>query len=250
MKRVMITGANSGFGRALAFKLLETGNYFLIVTARDTSKLQALITSLPQNTRVHGVVLDVRDFESCKKAIEQIPENFRPIDVLVNNAGLALETRPLHEGDINDWDIMIDTNIKGVLHLTRLIAPDMVARREGHIINIGSIAGHEVYAGGNVYCATKHAVKALSQATRVDFLDYGIRVTEISPGAAETNFSITRFHGDKARADKVYEGYAPLTAEDVAETILFAMTRPPHVCINEIIMTCTAQFNGRIVREK
>lgn len=201
------------------------------------------------SSKVHSLIFDVRDFTACQQAIESIPAEFSKVDVLINNAGLALELNTIDKGNIEDWDQMIDTNIKGILYITRLIAPGMTERKKGHIINIGSISSHEVYKGGNVYCATKHAVLALTQGMHSDLLEYGIRVTQISPGAAETNFSITRFHGDKEKAAKVYDGFTALSADDVAETVEFAVTRPDHVCINEIILTPTAQFNGVIIKK-
>ena len=174
----------------------------------------------------------------------------KQIDILVNNAGLALEMEPIHTGSLEDWELMIDTNIKGLLYMTRLVTPGMVERKKGHIINLGSISSREVYVGGNVYCATKHAVLALSQGMRMDLIPHNIKVTQLSPGAAETNFSITRFHGDEEKAKKVYDGFTPLSAEDVANVVEYVVTVPEHVCINEIILTSTAQFNGIIHRDQ
>lgn len=247
----MITGASSGFGEAIALTMAKE-NCRLILTARRADKLNQLINRISQETesQVLPLVFDVRDEQACEQAINSIPEEFRNIDVLVNNAGLAVELDPIHKGALEDWNRMIDTNIKGLLYVTRLIAPMMVERKSGHIINLGSTASHEVYFGGGVYCATKHAVLALSKAMRTDFLPYGIKVTMIAPGAAETEFSMVRFHGDKQRADNVYAGYDPLVAQDIADIVEFVLSRPAHVCLNEIIVTPTAQFNGVIVRDK
>lgn len=250
MKTILITGATSGFGKAIAINLSKH-SFNLILTGRSMEKLAPVMDEIKQfsTVKIYPLLMDVRNFEECRAAIQSLPEEFMKIDVLVNNAGLALELNSIAKGDISDWNEMIDANIKGILHVTRLVSPSMVERKEGHIINIGSTASHEVYKGGNVYCATKHAVLALSQGMRTDFLPDNIRVTMISPGAAETNFSITRFHGDEERAAKVYEGFTPLSAADVAEAVEFAITRPAHVCINEIILTATAQFNGVIERK-
>lgn len=249
MKNVFITGATNGFGEAIAYRLAKH-NVNMIITGRTESKLKQVAENIEKTTKtkVLPLVFDVQDYAQCEKAIANIPAEFKPIDVLINNAGLAVELNPIHEGALEDWERMINTNIKGILYVTRLISPQMVEQKHGHIINLGSISSHEVYAGGNVYCATKHAVLALTAGMRSDFLPYGIKVSQISPGAAETNFSITRFHGDKAKADKVYEGYDPLVAEDIADVAEYILTRPAHVCINEIILTPTAQFNGKIVR--
>ncbi|MBO2525663.1 MAG: SDR family NAD(P)-dependent oxidoreductase [Bacteroidales bacterium] len=249
MKNVFITGATSGFGEAIAYKLAQH-NVNMIITGRTENKLKEVAQKIESTTqsKVLTLAFDVQDYAQCEKAINSIPEAFKPIDVLVNNAGLAVELNPVNAGAIEDWERMINTNIKGLLYVTRLISPQMIEQRKGHIINLGSTASHEIYYGGNVYCATKHAVLALTKGMRTDFLPYGIKVSQISPGAAETNFSVVRFHGDQAKADKVYEGYDPLVAEDIADVVDFVLTRPAHVCLNEIIMTPTAQFNGTIVR--
>lgn len=251
MKNVFITGATSGFGKAIALKLAQH-NLNMVITGRTEDKLLEVAKTIERttNTKVLPLVFDVQDYKQCEKAINSIPEVFKPIDVLVNNAGLSRELDTLDTANLQDWEEMIDTNVKGLLYVTRLIAPQMVAQKRGHIVNLGSTASHEVYKGGNVYCATKHAVLALTKAMRTDFLPHHIKVTMISPGAAETNFSNVRFHGDEARAAKVYEGYDPLVAEDIADVVDFALTRPEHVCLNEIVMTPTAQFNGVIVRDK
>ena len=249
MKNVFITGATSGFGEAIAYKLAQH-NVNMVITGRTEQKLKEVAQKIESTTKskVLTLTFDVQDYDQCEKAINSIPEAFKPIDVLVNNAGLAVELNPVNAGAIEDWERMINTNIKGLLYVTRLISPQMIEQKKGHIINIGSTASHEIYYGGNVYCATKHAVLALTKGMRTDFLPYGIKVSQISPGAAETNFSVVRFHGDQAKADKVYEGYDPLVAEDIADVVDFVLTRPAHVCLNEIIMTPTAQFNGTIVR--
>lgn len=246
----MITGASAGFGKAIAMKLAKQG-VRLILTARSEEKLKKVCKEIEETTTslVHPLIFDIRDYNACQAAVDSIPNEFKPVDILINNAGLALETLPIQDGNLQDWEQMIDTNVKGLLYVTRLISPQMVARKEGHIINIGSISSHEVYAGGNVYCATKHAVWALTQGIRMDLLPYDIRVTQISPGAAETEFSIVRFKGDIERAAKVYEGFDPLVAEDVAEMVEFVISRPKHVCINEILVTSTAQFGGQINRK-
>jgi len=250
MNTVFITGATSGFGEAIA-RTLAKHNVKMVITGRTADKLMQVAKEIEETTqtKVLPLVFDVRDYEACEKAINSMPVEFRDVDVLVNNAGLAVELNPVHEGALEDWERMIDTNVKGLLYITRLISPGMVERKKGHIVNLGSTASHEIYYGGNVYCATKHAVNALTKGMRTDFLKYGIKVTQISPGACETNFSVVRFHGDKEKADKVYEGYDPLVAQDIADVVEFALTRPDHVCLNEIIMTPKAQFNGTIVRE-
>ncbi len=246
----MITGASAGFGEAIALTLAKE-NCRLILTARREDRLKQVVNKITQTTdsKVFPIIFDVRDQAACERAVNSIPEEFRNIDVLVNNAGLAVELDPIHEASLEDWERMIDTNIKGLLYITRLIAPMMVARKSGHIINLGSTASHEVYKGGSVYCATKHAVLALSKGMRTDLLPYGIKVTMIAPGAAETEFSMVRFHGNQEKADKVYAGYDPLVAQDIADIVEFVLSRPPHVCLNEIIVTPTAQFNGVIERK-
>jgi NADP-dependent 3-hydroxy acid dehydrogenase YdfG len=250
MKTILITGASGGFGEAIA-KILAKQNVKLIVTGRNKKHLEEVCRFITQNTssKVLPLIFDVQDLDACKKAVDSIPDEFKNIDVLINNAGLAVEFTTIDQGNFEAWECMIDTNIKGLLYMTRLISPSMVAKKSGHIINIGSISSREVYVGGNVYCATKHAVLALSQGMRMDLLPHNIKVTHVSPGAAETNFSIVRFHGDKARADKVYEGYTPLIAADVAHVVEYVLSLPEHVCINEINFTCTAQFNGIIHKQ-
>jgi len=247
MKTILITGASGGFGEAIA-KTLAKQNVKLILTGRNKANLENVCRFITANTqsKVLPLVFDVQDLEACKQAVDSIPKDFIDIDVLINNAGLAVELNPINKGDYEDWERMINTNIKGLLYITRLISPVMVEKKSGHIINVGSISSREVYVGGNVYCATKHAVLALSQGMRMDLLPHNIKVTHVSPGAAETNFSIVRFHGDKSRADKVYDGFTPLVADDVANVVEYVLSLPEHVCINEINLTCTAQFNGLI----
>jgi len=248
---VLITGATAGFGKAMAFKFAEHG-YDLIITGRRKGRLDQIEEEIKSNfgVKVLSLVFDVRDRKETEEQIKAIPHNMKQIDVLVNNAGLAQGLSVIQEGDINDWETMIDTNIKGLLYVSRAIMPLMVERKKGHIINIGSIAGKEAYLRGNVYCATKFAVDALTRSMRIDLLEHGIRVTNISPGAAETEFSLTRFKGDAARAAKTYQGFQPLTAEDVAEIVYFAASRPPHVVLNEILVTPLAQANTAYIVKK
>jgi NADP-dependent 3-hydroxy acid dehydrogenase YdfG len=249
MKTLLITGASGGFGEAIA-KTLAKQNVKLILTGRNEASLNEVCRFITANTssKVLPLVFDIQNLDACKKAVDSIPKDFKDIDVLINNAGLAVELTTIEQGNYEAWERMINTNIKGLLYMTRLISPVMVARKSGHIVNIGSISSREVYVGGNVYCATKHAVLALSQGMRMDLLPHNIKVTHVSPGAAETNFSMVRFYGDKERADKVYEGYTPLIADDVANVVEYVLSLPEHVCINEINLTCTAQFNGLIHR--
>ena len=245
----MITGATSGIGRATARILAQDGHH-LILTGRRRERLEALRDELTRDyPKCHVLTLtfDVRRRDAVDEAIASLPEDWRAIDALVNNAGLAVGLEPLHEGDPDDWERMIDTNIKGLLYVTRAVTPGMVARRAGHIVNLGSIAGREVYPGGAVYCATKHAVRALSQGMRQDLLPYGIRVSLICPGAVETEFSIVRFKGDNQRAASVYDSYTPLTADDIARTIRFALTAPAHVDLQDILVMPTAQADARTV---
>jgi 3-hydroxy acid dehydrogenase/malonic semialdehyde reductase len=245
MAIVFITGATSGFGRASALMFAKNG-WDVIINGRRTDRLNALedeIHSLQQGTRVLKLPFDVRDRHLVKESIEQLKDDWKQVDVLVNNAGLASGLSFIHEGNIDDWETMIDTNVKGLLYVSRAIMPGMVERKSGHIINISSIAGKEAYPKGNVYCATKHAVDALTKSMRIDLLPFGIRVTSVDPGAAETEFSIVRFGGDKQKADQVYKGYKPLMAEDVADVIFYAATRPPHVTLNDILITPLAQAN-------
>ncbi|MGB1242342.1 MAG: SDR family oxidoreductase [Chitinophagales bacterium] len=244
-KIIFITGATAGIGKATALIFAKNG-WDLIITGRRKERLDSLSTKIEADYQVKVLPLtfDVQDQAAVKTAIANVPKNWRSIDVLVNNAGLAVGRDSFQEAQIDDWERMIDTNIKGLLYVSRLISPIMIEHQKGHIINVSSIAGTQVYAGGHVYCATKHAVEALSQGMRIDLLKHGIRVTSIQPGMVETEFSIVRFKGNKEQADSVYKDVTPLIAQDVADTIHFAATRPAHVNINEIMITCTAQANA------
>lgn len=244
-KIVLISGATSGFGKATA-ELFAKNNYNLILTGRREDRLQKITKDLSEQYSVEVLPLcfDIRDQKAVEKAISSLGESWKNIDVLVNNAGLASGFGPIQDGEIDDWEKMIDTNVKGLLFLSRAIMPLMIANKSGHIINIGSTAGKEAYLNGNVYCATKHAVDAISKSMRIDLLQHGIKVTQICPGAAETEFSVVRFHGDKEKAKNVYKGYQPMTAEDIASLIYFAATLPPHLCINDLVVTSLAQANS------
>lgn len=242
---VFITGATSGFGAAIARKFAENGDN-LIITGRRGTLLDKLSHELiaKYNVLVLPLVFDVSKHKQVEDAIRIIPENWRKIDVLVNNAGLAVGLDPIHKGVVEDWERMIDTNIKGLLYMTRSVAPLMVERKQGHIINIGSVAGKEVYPMGNVYSGSKFAVDAISKGTRIDLLPHNIKVTHIAPGAANTEFSFVRFKGDQARADSVYKGFHPLQAEDVAEVVYYVTTLPGHVNINDLVIMPTAQASA------
>lgn len=244
---VLITGATSGIGEACA-RRFALGGYRLIITGRRSELLEKLKNSL--DTEVLTLCFDVRGRNATRKAIDSIPEEWRIIDVLINNAGLAQGLEPEYEGDPDDWDRMIDTNIKGLLTMTRLIVPGMVQRNHGHVINVGSVAGDAAYANGNVYCATKAAVKTISDGLRIDVAQSAVRVTTLKPGLVQTNFSNVRFHGDDARADTVYKGIKPLTGDDIAEVAYFAASAPEHVQIAEVLILATHQGSGSyIVRE-
>lgn len=247
-KIVFITGASSGIGAACARKFAKEG-YTLLLNARSVNKLQAIKTELENvyGTDVHILPFDVRDREAAAKALTTLPESYQTIDILVNNAGLALGMDKEHEGTEENYDTMIETNITALLMITRLVVPGMVKRGMGHIINIGSVAGDIAYPGGSVYCATKAAVKVLSDGLRMDLVDTPLRVTNVKPGLVETNFSVTRFAGDKERADKVYHGIKPLTGEDIAEVVYFAASAPAHVQIAEVLVLATHQASGSIV---
>lgn len=249
-KIAFITGATSGIGQACARKFAASG-YNLIINGRNMDKLIEMKEELNQKgADVLVLPFDVRDREATKKAIASLGESWNRIDVLVNNAGLALGLDKEYEGNFEDWDTMIDTNIKGLLNVTRLVVPNMVERNHGHVINIGSVAGDAAYANGNVYCATKAAVKTLSDGLRIDLAHTNIRVTNVKPGLVETNFSVVRFHGDKNRADNVYKGIDPLTGDDIADVVLYAANAPEHVQIAEVLVLATHQANGStIVRE-
>lgn len=249
-KIALITGATSGIGQATALKAAEAG-FDVIITGRRNDRLQELAESIRQKgADVLPLAFDIRQSGEVETAIRNLGGKWRDISVLVNNAGLAVGVAPIQEGVLDDWERMIDTNVKGLLYITRAVAPLMIARNTGHIVNLASIAGKEVYPGGNVYCATKHAVDALSRAMRTDMLKHHIKVTNIAPGMVETEFSIVRYKGDKEAADKVYQGMTPLTNEDIAETIIFAITRPANVCLNDIVIMPTAQANSRDVDRK
>jgi 3-hydroxy acid dehydrogenase / malonic semialdehyde reductase len=244
-KTIFITGATAGFGKATA-ELFAKEGWNLILTGRRIDRLEALQNELKTIAgQIHISCFDVRDFEACQKALAEIPSHLLDnLDVLVNNAGLAAGRSSIDQGDLNDWNVMIDTNVKGLLHVSKLVIPYFKTQGKGHIVNIGSIAGKEVYPAGNVYCASKHAVDALTKSMRIDLLPYGIKVTQIAPGAAETEFSLVRFKGDQQTAHSVYEGYTPLYAQDIAETIFFVVTRPAHVTINDLVIMPTAQASA------
>lgn len=244
-KIILITGATSGFGKAIALKFAKEG-HDLIITGRRKDLLGQLGEQIRNEYRVDVLPLnfDVRKQAEVEKAIESLPEKWKNIDILVNNAGLAVGLHPIHEGVIDDWERMIDTNVKGLLYVTRYVSPLMVARKQGHIINIGSIAGKEVYPNGNVYCGSKFAVDAITKGMRIDLLQHNIRVTQVAPGAADTEFSIVRFKGDKQKADSVYKGFIPLKAEDVAEAVYYVTTLPPRVNINDLVIMPTAQASS------
>ncbi|MDI1354473.1 MAG: SDR family NAD(P)-dependent oxidoreductase [bacterium] len=248
---VVITGASSGIGRSTS-EIFAKNGYDLIITGRRQERLTALKTKLETNYHVNVKVLnfDIRNFSEVEKAITSLSAELQHIDILVNNAGLAAGLSSIQEGDLSHWERMIDTNIKGLLYATKLIAPLMIKNGKGHIVNIGSIAGKEVYANGNVYCATKHAVDALSKGMRIDLLAHNIKVTAINPGMVETEFSVVRFDGDEERAKKVYAGIQPLLPEDIAETIYWVCTRPAHVNINDIIIMPTVQASATNVIRK
>ena len=247
-KTVLITGATSGIGAACARKFAGAG-YRLIITARRAELLAAMAGDLEKEYGVQVLTLcfDVRDREAVKRAVESLPAAWRDIDVLINNAGLALGLEPEYAGDITDWETMIDTNVKGLLYMTRLIVPGMVERLKGHVINIGSVAGDAAYAGGAVYCATKAAVKILSDGLRIDLAHTPVRVTTLKPGLVETNFSNVRFHGDTERAPKVYKGIEPLTGDDIADVALYAAQAPAHVQIAEVLILATHQASGSVI---
>ncbi|MCI6119185.1 MAG: SDR family oxidoreductase [Prevotella sp.] len=246
-KTALITGATSGIGEACARKFAE-GGYRLILTGRNGKKLEELKDEL--DTEVLTLNYDVRDRKATEAAVKSIPEDWAAIDVLINNAGLALGLEPEYEGDMDDWETMIDTNIKGLLTMTRLIVPGMVERNCGHVINIGSVAGDAAYAGGNVYCATKSAVKAITDGLRIDVAHTAVRVTNLKPGLVETRFSNVRFHGDDERADNVYKGITPLTGADIADVAYYAASAPAHVQIAEVLILATHQASGSVVYRK
>lgn len=247
----LITGATAGIGKATAYQLAQL-NFNLILTGRRKERLNALKTELENKYKVKIATLsfDIRQKTECENALQSLDNEWKKIDVLINNAGLAQGLSTINNGLEKDWDTMIDTNIKGLLYITKIISNWMIERKQGHIINIGSIAGKEVYPNGNVYCATKHAVEALTKAMRIEFLPYNIKVTGIHPGMVETEFSLVRFKGDAKRAQQTYTGLQPLTAEDIAETIAWVIQRPAHVNINDLIIVPSVQANTRDVIRK
>ena len=250
-RTAIVTGATSGFGRAIALRLAGLG-YQLIVTGRRKELLDTLTAEISEkySASVLALNFDVRDFKACEEAVNSLPDEFKSIDLLVNNAGLAAGAAPFDQSLLEDFDRMIDTNVKGLLYMTKLIVPGMIEREGGHIVNISSIAGIEVYPSGSVYCASKHAVNAITKGLRIDLVKHGIRVSSISPGMAETEFSIVRYHGDTEKAKAVYSGLTPLNAEDIADALEFIVTRPAHVSINDIQINPSQQANTYISHRK
>ena len=251
MKKIaLITGATSGIGEACARKFAE-GGYDLIITGRNSEKLEALADELEAaGAEVEALVFDVREASDAKAALDSLEGRWKEVDVLINNAGLALGLDKEYEGDMEDWNTMIDTNIKGLLTMTRYIVPGMVERNRGHVINIGSVAGDAAYAKGNVYCATKAAVKAISDGLRIDVAESAVRVTNLKPGLVETNFSTVRFHGDSERAEGVYKGITPLTGADIADVAFYAASAPAHVQIAEVLILATHQASGSVIHRE
>lgn len=247
----LITGTTSGIGKACA-EIFARNGYNLIITGRRKDRLDAFASELQKKHKIKVLPLhfDVRRSQEVAQQIGSLPNEWKKIDVLINNAGLASGLSLIQEGDIEDWEKMIDTNLKGLLYVTRAVAPIMIGNKKGHIINVASLAGKQAYPKGNVYCATKFAVDALSQGMRLDMIEHGIRVTNIAPGLVETEFSLVRFHGDAERAKKTYENIQPLTGEDIAEIILWTASRPAHVNINDVVITPTAQANAYVVHRK
>ena len=247
----IITGASAGIGEATAHALAEIG-YDVIITGRRKERLEELQSEIESKYNVKALPLafDVRNYEETKQALEGLSTEWSSVDVLVNNAGLAAGLEPVQEGKVDNWERMIDTNIKGLLYVTRTIAPGMIKRQKGHIFNVGSIAGKEVYANGNVYCATKHAVDALSRGMRLDMVHDGIKVTNIAPGLVETEFSLVRFDWDSDKAKNVYQGFVPLSGKDIADCIAFAVTRPAHVTIADMLIFPTAQGSATTIAKK
>lgn len=251
MKTILITGATAGFGEASA-RLFAKNGWNLIITGRRKERLEKLETELKSmyNIEVLSLCFDVRNLNEVQHAISSLNEDWKQIDVLLNNAGLAAGRGPIQDGVYDDWEQMIDTNIKGLLYMMREVSPLMITRNQGHIINVSSLAGWESYGGGNVYCGTKHAVRSISRSARIDLVAHNIKVSVISPGAAETEFSLVRFKGDEEKANAVYEGYLPLQAEDVANSIYFMATQPAHVNIEEIFILPTAQATATITHKQ
>ncbi len=250
-KIALVTGATSGIGKATALALAREG-CDIILLGRRVERLNKVGDEIKKRFKTNWLALpvDVRDAGAVKASLESLPDYWQNIDILINNAGLASGFSKLHQGDPEDWELMIDTNVKGLLYVTRTVVPGMVKRGKGDIVNIGSIAGHEVYPGGNVYCATKHAVDALTKGLRIDLVDTPLRVSTVDPGLVETEFSVVRFKGDEERAKNVYRGLQPLTGEDIAEAVVFIVTRPAHVQIAEIIVFPTAQASATVVYRK
>ncbi len=248
MKTALITGATSGIGKSTAIELAKH-NINLILCGRRQHRLDTLQNELSKTVKVHTLCFDIRDKESVFKNIESLPESFSTIDILVNNAGNAHGLDPIQTGDLEDWDAMMDINVKGLLYISKAVVPKMIAQKSGHIINIGSIAGKEVYPNGNVYCASKHAVDAINKGMRIDLNQYGIRVGAVHPGLVETEFSNVRFKNDDTRADNVYKGFDPLTPEDIADIIGFVVTRPYHVNIADLVVLPTAQASATILNK-
>ncbi|MEH2253247.1 SDR family oxidoreductase [Nostoc sp.] len=248
---ILITGASSGIGTACA-RIFAGAGAKLILAARRLERLQQLADTLNKdfNTEIHLLELDVRDRTAVESAISTLPSVWSDIDILINNAGLSRGLDKLHEGSFQDWEDMIDTNVKGLLYLSRYVVPGMVSRDRGHVVNLGSIAGHQTYPGGNVYCASKAAVRAISEGLKQDLLGTRVRVTSVDPGMVETEFSEVRFHGDTERANKVYQGVTPLTADDVADVIFFCVTRSPHVNINEVVLMPVDQASATLVNRR
>jgi NADP-dependent 3-hydroxy acid dehydrogenase YdfG len=246
---VLITGASSGIGAACARAFAEAGAW-LILAARRLERLEQLAGELKHMTEIYPIQLNVCERAQIEAALQSLPSEWNAIDVLINNAGLSRGLEPLYTGSIQDWEEMIDTNIKGLLYMTRALVPSMIARGRGHVVNIGSIAGHQTYPGGAVYCATKAAVKALSEGLKMDLLGTPVRVSSVDPGMVETEFSQVRFHGDSERASNVYRGVTPLTPADVAEVVLFCVSRPAHVNISDVIMLATDQASATLVHRR
>ncbi len=248
---ILITGASSGIGTACA-KIFAGAGAKLILAARRLERLQQLADTLSKDfsTEIHLLQLDVRDRNAVESAIATLPSAWSDIDILINNAGLSRGLDKLHEGSFQDWEDMIDTNVKGLLYVSRYVVPGMVSRDRGHVVNLGSIAGHQTYPGGNVYCATKAAVRAISEGLKQDLLGTRVRVTSVDPGMVETEFSEVRFHGNTERANKVYQGVTPLTADDVADVIFFCVTRSPHVNINEVVLMPVDQASATLVNRR
>lgn len=248
-KIACITGATSGIGKATAIALAGLG-YAIIATGRRKIRLEHLAKELPAGTDLLTLCFDVREKEAVQKALGNLPKEWQDIDILVNNAGNAHGLDPIQNGNTDDWDAMMDINVKGLLYVSKEIMPVMIARKSGTIVNIGSIAGKEVYPNGNVYCASKHAVDAITQGMRMDLNPFGIRVIGVHPGLVETEFSMVRFKGDAERSKKVYQGFQPLTPEDIADTIAFAVSRPGHVVLADIVMLPTAQASATVITKK